>query len=76
MEKAKELALEYMNANPHSWKIFARRNQIIPFLIERSQEVNDLKDEIDKHSGGIHSGASLALVMRYLEYIHGQRKSE
>ena len=65
-DQAIRLAFEYMDAHPKQWDILRNRERV-PFLLDPTIEVNLLMNDIDKYSGYMHSGASLALVMRTLE---------
>lgn len=69
MENAQNLARDYMNKHPNEWKILMGRDKSVPFVKETNPEVLKLMNNIDSFSGYIHSGASLAIVMRYLESL-------
>lgn len=67
VEKAKSLAVQYMTEHPDAWTILKNRNRSIPFSREEDPVVLKLMNDIDVFSGYIHSGASLSIIMRYLE---------
>lgn len=62
--RANASALAYMDANPHRWPTVMAHEG--PFLFESNPDIVSLMIEIDKFSGSMHSGASIAMTMRFL----------
>lgn len=66
---AKKSALEYMSKHPTCWEIVKSLPRNESFSRTERPEVLKLMNDIDQYSGFMHSGASIAIVMRYLQSL-------
>ena len=67
MDSANNKALAYMEEHPHRWTMV--KNYHGSFMWSDNPQINQLMIDIDRYSGNIHSGASIALTMQYLHRV-------